>query len=199
MLGLGDSSYTKYNYCSRILIEKLKELGSVVVIKEFSNSQDMNGMYDGYNRFIKELDEIISDEPNPTVDDNTINYKSNMNNDTNRDSSNSINTDMNNNIINTSNINSTNTDINNSNSINIYINNEIIINNSNYINTDINNYIVKSRKFNAKVLSNTLITPIVYPCKIYELALSIPEYTSFTPGDCISILPTNATDLSQFF
>lgn len=64
ILGLGDSSYQKYNYCARICTEKLKELGAKCVLQELCDSQDPNGMYDGYNRFEKELNRIIQDYNN---------------------------------------------------------------------------------------------------------------------------------------
>lgn len=51
LLGLGDSSYQKYNYCARVFLEKLQALGATCVIKEFSDTQDPNGMYDGFWRF----------------------------------------------------------------------------------------------------------------------------------------------------
>lgn len=60
VLGLGDSSYQKFNYCARVLVEKLKSLGSEVLCKEFANAQDTNGMYDGYNRFKNQIENEVN-------------------------------------------------------------------------------------------------------------------------------------------
>jgi len=60
ILGLGDSSYPKYNYCARVFSEKLVALGAHCVIKELGDAQDSNGMYDGFRRFRNELIRIKS-------------------------------------------------------------------------------------------------------------------------------------------
>lgn len=58
LLGLGDSSYQKYNYCARIFSEKLEVLGARCVLKEFADAQEENGMYDGFWRFANGLIEF---------------------------------------------------------------------------------------------------------------------------------------------
>lgn len=60
MLGLGDSSYQKYNYCARISAEKMKLLGAECVAQELCDSQDPNGIYDGYRRFKEKVASIYS-------------------------------------------------------------------------------------------------------------------------------------------
>lgn len=60
VLGLGDSSYPKYNYCAKILTAKLKNLGATLILREFCNSQDVNGIYDGFNRFCMEIKTYLS-------------------------------------------------------------------------------------------------------------------------------------------
>lgn len=165
VLGLGDSSYPKYNYCARILIEKLKILGSEVVITEFSNSQDQSGMYDGFNRFQNRLIEysnLIKENQNDkvnTIQDSPITF------------SNSI-------------------EENKLEDVSIY--------------SDINKEFISSVTVNpflctATIISNELVTPEDYDDKVYELILSIPEYKSFKPGDCISILPQNTINLKKIF
>lgn len=64
MLGLGDSSYPKYNYCSRIASERLRFLGADLVYQDYCNSQDQNGMYTGYDRFKKQLCALYTQEWN---------------------------------------------------------------------------------------------------------------------------------------
>lgn len=51
ILGLGDSSYPKYNYCAKVLHSRIKHLGGEVIYKDYCNSQDLNGIYDGFSRF----------------------------------------------------------------------------------------------------------------------------------------------------
>ncbi|ELA41742.1 uncharacterized protein VICG_01246 [Vittaforma corneae ATCC 50505] len=62
MLGLGDSSYQKYNYCARICSEKMQHLGAKCIVQELCDSQDPNGMYDGYRRFKESIAAIYSSE-----------------------------------------------------------------------------------------------------------------------------------------
>ncbi|KAM0680551.1 NADPH-dependent diflavin oxidoreductase 1 [Glugoides intestinalis] len=64
MLGLGDSSYPKYNYCSRIASERLKVLGAELIYQDYCNAQDQNGMYTGYNRFKAQLSALYTQEWN---------------------------------------------------------------------------------------------------------------------------------------
>lgn len=55
MLGLGDSSYVKFNHCSKITATRIKKLGGVLKAIEFCDTQDQNGVYDGFNRFLKKI------------------------------------------------------------------------------------------------------------------------------------------------
>ena len=151
VLGLGDSSYPKYNYCARVLIEKLKILGSEVKIQEFCNSQDLNGMYDGFNRFKNRLTAI---DFNNSQDLNEMTDKFNEK-----------------------------------------------LSSQNQEACEQLSSAFKSTPFSyqATVISNKLITPEYYQEKVYEMVLSIPEYSAFLPGDCISILPKNTVNLKNYF
>lgn len=62
ILGLGDSNYAKYNWCAKMLHNRLKQLGAKPVVREYANSQDPSGMYDGYYRFERSVLEYISDD-----------------------------------------------------------------------------------------------------------------------------------------
>ncbi|KAI4290820.1 hypothetical protein PAPHI01_0094 [Pancytospora philotis] len=59
VLGLGDSSYQKYNWCARMLYNRLEQLGAVPVLRELANVQDPGGMYDGYRRFARAIGEHV--------------------------------------------------------------------------------------------------------------------------------------------
>lgn len=62
VLGLGDSSYQKYNWCAKMLSNRLKQLGAVHMLTELSNVQDKGGMYDGYYRFESKLIELVNND-----------------------------------------------------------------------------------------------------------------------------------------
>lgn len=69
ILGLGDSSYSKYNYCARILSERIKMLGADLICFELANTQDLNGIYDGYRAFETKVLGYVQDiNPTATVD-----------------------------------------------------------------------------------------------------------------------------------
>jgi len=138
VLGLGDSSYPKYNYCAKVLVAKLKQLGGNLILKEFCNSQDENGNYDGLSRFLK----------------SAANSK-----------------------------------------IGHYMGcNENESESAKYAQT----YSIKPSKCIARVVSNSLVTPIDYDKKVFELILDIPGYNDFSPGDCIAIFPKNVITPEQF-
>lgn len=62
VLGLGDTNFVKYNWCAKMLYNRLRQLGATPVLKVLANTQDPGGFYDGYYRFRDALVEILSSE-----------------------------------------------------------------------------------------------------------------------------------------
>ncbi|KAI5168660.1 hypothetical protein PAEPH01_0313 [Pancytospora epiphaga] len=59
VLGLGDSRYEKYNWCAKMLYNRLEQLGATPLLKVLANTQDQGGVYDGYYRFEREILKLI--------------------------------------------------------------------------------------------------------------------------------------------
>lgn len=59
VLCLGNSRYKKYNWCGKMLYNRLEQLGGKPLCKVLCDTQDKNGMYDGFNEFQKKIRDII--------------------------------------------------------------------------------------------------------------------------------------------
>ncbi|KAI5154610.1 hypothetical protein ENBRE01_3426, partial [Enteropsectra breve] len=140
VLGLGDSSYKKYNWAAKILHNRLVQLGARPVCKILSNSQEEEGIYDGFETFRGTVQQFIANE---------LPQFSSL------------------------------------------IQAQNIIKNENFH----ERYLTDKNKYDAHVVSNSLITASGYEHEVYELILDVPEYQDFVPGDCIEILPCNNKDL----
>ena len=61
VLGMGDSSYDKYNYIGKMLFNRLKQLGaSPISDKGLSDDQDVNGLDDGLHEWISRTLPVLS-------------------------------------------------------------------------------------------------------------------------------------------
>ena len=59
ILGLGDSSYSHFAYCARMLHKRLLGLGAACAAMDIANTQDKAGIYDGYGRFVAHISGLI--------------------------------------------------------------------------------------------------------------------------------------------
>lgn len=123
VFGLGDSSYEKYNYCSKRLFNRLSMLGATPVVRRGAgDAQDPNGFLTGLRPWIQELTAYIAshDIQHPPGDLGAA-----------------------------------------------------------------------SEMLRASLVQRTVLTPREHSQTIMELVFHIPEYTEFTPGDCLGFHPTN--------
>lgn len=139
VLGLGDSSYPRYNHCAKIVISRVGRLGGDLVYRDFCNSQDPNGVYDGFGRFLEHVVDCLPKDHMWAAEPEGMCSLSRLS----------------------------------------------------------DQFVVANKKYTARVVSNSLVTPEDYERKIFEMVLDIPEYEEFYPGDCIAIFPENIMDMEM--
>lgn len=61
VLGVGSSSFERYNWCGKILYERLGEFGAEGILRTLADIKSCSGEYEGYNLFCKELKEKIAE------------------------------------------------------------------------------------------------------------------------------------------
>lgn len=75
LYGLGDSSYLKFNYCGKMLFNRLKSLGAKEIIPRYDGDlQDIEGYNTTFIPFIEELIKFIATKTNDNILDEKL-YK----------------------------------------------------------------------------------------------------------------------------
>lgn len=61
ILAVGSSSFERYNWCGKILYERLIAFGAVGILRALADTKSAGGVYDGYNEFITKLQKLVNE------------------------------------------------------------------------------------------------------------------------------------------
>lgn len=224
VLGLGDSSYPKYNWCARMLHGRLEQLGATPVLKVLANVQAPGGLYDGYYAFEKSVLELLTntrpeaqagqevpDMSKPADAEKVSGVSNTVGDAPGHDPSAGACTPSGDNkkgelpgAHNKNDLNGAFTDSTSKDTVADKNRAQRATSSRHRASLD-NASITKEsceipkRTYKATVVSNKLATRDGYKKQVREILFSIPEYDSFYPGDCIGIHPHNRRGIAAHF